>query len=61
MDFNIAQSNPDPEVDGENVEMLATAMHASDAGTRVEHYATDQPTPTGEADELQGGWYFYKA
>lgn len=58
MDFNVALTNR-KGVAREDV--FAAAMSAPDADTRVEHYAMDRPTPTGEGDELDGGWYFYKA
>lgn len=63
MDFNVALSNPARGVErgDDSLAAAAAATSASDAGLRVEHYATDQPTPTGEPDDLEGGWYFYKA
>jgi len=41
--------------------LFGTGMDVPNADLRVEHYATDQPTPTGDTDDLDGGWYFYKA
>ena len=55
MDYNVALAKPENKVEDDSA-----AVNAFDANTRVEHYAMDQPTPKGDADELDGGWYFYK-
>jgi hypothetical protein len=58
MDSNVALTNRKSVARGD---VFAPARSAADADTRVEHFAMERPTPTGEDDELDGGWYFYKA